>query len=218
MRVLYVEDETYLAEAVAHLVKKAGIMIDCAADGETGLDLALKSIYDVIVLDIMLPKLSGLDILKTLRTKNIKTPILMLSALGEVEHKIKGLDQGADDYLAKPFKTAELIARLNALARRPPALEAKTLSFADLVLDPTNHTLNSESLTTKETALMEILIKSAGTTLRKDHLLAKIWGSDLLADDNYVEVYISYLRKKLLKLNSSAKITTIRGFGYKLCS
>lgn len=218
MRVLYVEDEKYLAEAVAHLVRKAGITLDHADDGEKGLELALKPTYDVIILDIMLPKFSGLDILKRVREKGIKTPIIMLSALSEVEDKIKGLDQGADDYLAKPFKTAELIARIRALVRRPPELKNEVLTFADLTLDPSNHTLNDLQLTTKESLLLEELIKSPTTAIRKDHLLAKVWGSELLADDNYVEVYISYLRKKIASLNSTAKITTIRGFGYKLCS
>ena len=129
MRILYVEDEKYLAEAVIHLLKKEKIAVDWAADGEEGLKLALKPSYDVIVLDIMLPKLSGWEILETVRNRGIKTPIIMLSALNEVEDKIKGLENGADDYLAKPFKTAELVARLRALMRRPVLAEVKKLNF-----------------------------------------------------------------------------------------
>ena len=132
MRILYVEDEKFLAEAVIHLLKKEKIDVDWAEDGASGLELALKPNYDVIVLDIMLPKLSGLEILETIRGRGVKTPVIMLSALNEVEDKIKGLETGADDYLAKPFKTAELIARINALVRRPPLVDAKVLSYEDL--------------------------------------------------------------------------------------
>ena len=128
MRILYVEDEKFLAEAVIHLLKKEKINVDHAADGEEGLELALKPNYDVIVLDIMLPKMSGLDVLKAVRNRGIKTPIIMLSALNEVEDKVRGLDYGADDYLAKPFKSSELIARIKALVRRPALAETKILN------------------------------------------------------------------------------------------
>ena len=131
MRILYIEDEKLLAEAVIHLLNKSDIMVDWVSDGETGLELALKSNYDCIVLDIMLPKLSGIDILKTIRDRRIKTPVIMLSALGEVDDKVRGLEQGADDYLGKPFKAAELIARINALCRRPPS---RPLRFILLVI------------------------------------------------------------------------------------
>ena len=140
MRILYVEDEEFLAEAVIHMLKKNKIMVDWAADGNEGLDLALKPNYDVIVLDIMLPGLSGLEILSTIRNRGVKTPVIMLSALNEVEDKIKGLEKGADDYLAKPFKTAELVARLNALVRRPPIQELEVLEFSDLKFDVKNRT------------------------------------------------------------------------------
>lgn len=125
MRILYVEDEKFLAEAVIHILKNHKIMVDWASDGNEGLKLALKPSYDVIVLDIMLPGLSGLEILTTIRSRGVKTPVIMLSALNEVEDKIKGLETGADDYLAKPFKTTELIARLKALVRRPPIQEIR---------------------------------------------------------------------------------------------
>ena len=150
MRILYVEDEEFLAEAVIHVLKKNKIMVDWAADGNEGLDLALKPNYDVVVLDIMLPGPSGLEILSTIRNKGVKTPVIMLSALNEVEDKIKGLENGADDYLAKPFKTAELIARLNALTRRPPIQELEVLEFADLKFDVKNRTLNGVELTETE--------------------------------------------------------------------
>lgn len=216
MRILYVEDEKYLAEAVIHLLKKEKIAVDWVADGEEGLDLALKPNYDAIVLDIMLPKLSGLEILKIMRERGIKTPVIMLSALNEVEDKINGLEMGADDYLAKPFKTAELIARLNALVRRPPLIDAKVLNFEDLKFDLTNRTLNGVELTDKEAGIFEMLIKMPGSAVTKEQILAHVWGNESEFEENYVEVYISYLRKKLKSLKSRAEIKTIRNLGYKL--
>ena len=216
MRILYVEDEKLLADAVTHLLKKADINVDWANDGEEGLRLAKKPVYDAIVLDIMLPKMSGLEILEIIRKQGIKTPVIMLSALSEVEDKVKGLENGADDYLAKPFKTKELIARLNALARRPAMRETKTLKYADLTLDLENRTVNGEPLTEKEADILEMLMKSGDKAVQKDYILAHVWGADMMAEDNYVEVYMSYLRKKLSKIGSKAKIKTIRGLGYKL--
>lgn len=218
MRILYVEDEKFLAEAVIHLLKKEKINVDHADNGEKGLELALKPNYDVIVLDIMLPKMSGLDILKAVRNRGVKTPVIMLSALNEVEDKIKGLDYGADDYLAKPFKTAELIARLKALVRRPALVEAKTLNFEDLELDLTNRTLNGVELTDKEAGIFEMLIKNPGSAITKEQILAHVWGAENEFEENYVEVYVSYLRKKLKTLHAKAEIKTIRNLGYKLCS
>ena len=216
MRILYVEDEKFLAEAVIHLLKKNKINVDWAADGEEGLDLALKPNYDVIVLDIMLPKLSGLDILKTIRERGVKTPVIMLSALNEVEDKIRGLDYGADDYLAKPFKTAELIARLRALVRRPALTEANVLQFEDLELDLTNRTLNGEELTDKEAGIIEMLLKTPGSAIAKEQILAHVWGPDSEFEENYVEVYVAELRKKLKQIGTKVEIKTIRGLGYKL--
>ena len=216
MRILYVEDEKYLADAVIHLLKKADIAVDWASDGEEGLKLALKPSYDAIVLDVMLPHLSGLEILKTIRQRGINTPVIMLSALSQVEDKVRGLENGADDYLAKPFKTAELIARLKALTRRPPLQQEEILRFADLTFDLQNRTLNDLELTDKEADILKLLIRQPEQTQRKAHILAHVWGQDATSDDNYVEVYISYLRRKLKKLGSKVRIKTIRGLGYKL--
>ena len=216
MRILYVEDEKFLAEAVIHLLKKEKIMVDWASDGEEGLNLALKPNYDCIVLDIMLPRMSGLDILKIARARGIKTPIIMLSALNEVEDKIRGLEGGADDYLAKPFKTAELIARINALTRRPPLVEQKEIKYKDLVFDPANRTLNGVSLTDKEGEIFMMLVKSPDTAVTKAQILAHVWGADSELEENYVEVYMSYLRKKIKSLKSKVTIKTIRNLGYKL--
>lgn len=216
MRILYVEDEKFLAEAVIHLLKKEKIMVDWTADGEEGLALALKPNYDCIVLDIMLPKLSGLEILKTIRARGVKTPVIMLSALNEVEDKVRGLEDGADDYLAKPFKTAELIARINAVCRRPALKEQKTLKFHDLEYDSDNRTLNGVALTDKEAEIFIMLAKNPDIAVTKQQILAHVWGAEAEMEENYVEVYISYLRKKMKELGSRAQIKTIRSLGYKL--
>lgn len=216
MRVLYVEDELRLAEAVVYLLEKAGIKVDHAADGEKGLELASKNPYDCLILDIMLPKISGLEVLKSLRERGNITPVIMLSALSEVDDKVTALEAGADDYMSKPFKTAELIARIKALTRRPPLTTSKMLEYGDLTYDPENRTVNGLELTAKEAELLEILIKNPETVQTKAHLLAHTWGGDANVADNYVEVYVSYLRKKLAKLGTKAQIHTVRNLGYKL--
>ena len=218
MRVLYVEDATFLAEAVKHNLEKQGIAVDLANNGEDGLENAMSDIYDCVILDIMLPKLSGTDILKRMREKNIQTPVIMLSALSEVETKISHLDHGADDYLAKPFKTAELVARIKALVRRPKAIDVSDITYGDLALDKTNATLNSEQLTAKEVEIIAEFMKSPETLISKEHLLVKIWGEDGLGEDNYIESYMSRIRKLLKKIHSKVRIVTIRGLGYKLTS
>lgn len=218
MRVLYVEDATFLAEAVKHNLEKQGISVDLVNNGEDGLENAMSDIYDCVVLDIMLPKLSGTDILKHMREKNVQTPVIMLSALSEIETKVAHLDHGADDYLAKPFKTAELVARIKALVRRPKTIDISNITYSDLVLDKTNATLNGEQLTAKEVEIIAEFIKSPEVLISKEHLLAKVWGEDGLGEDNYVESYMSRIRKLLKKIHSKARIVTIRGLGYKLTS
>ena len=218
MRILYVEDATFLAEAVKHNLEKQGITVDLVNDGEEGLENAMSDIYDCVVLDIMLPKLSGTDILKRMREKNVQTPVIMLSALSEVETKISHLDHGADDYLAKPFKTAELVARIKALVRRPKTIDISDITYGDLVLDKTNATLNGEQLTAKEIEIIAELVKSPEVLISKEHLLAKVWGEDGLGEDNYIESYMSRIRKLLKKIHSKTRIVTIRGLGYKLTS
>ena len=218
MRVLYVEDATFLAEAVKHNLEKQGISVDLVNNGKDGLENAMSDIYDCVVLDIMLPKLSGTDILKRMREKNVQTPVIMLSALSEVETKINHLDHGADDYLAKPFKTAELVARIKALVRRPKTIDISDITYSDLVLDKTNATLNGEQLTAKEVEIVAEFMKSPETLISKEHLLAKVWGEDGFGEDNYVESYMSRIRKLLKKIHSKARIVTIRGLGYRLTS
>ena len=216
MRILYVEDEKFLADAVKHNLEKHGFDVDHAADGEDGLDKAVRDIYDCVVLDIMLPKLSGIEILKRMREKKVNTPVIMLSALSEVEDKIQGLDAGADDYLAKPFKTAELVARINALLRRPANIKEEIYAFGDIKFDAVQKTLNGVSLTAKEAGIIHELIKANGRLIQKEYLLNKIWGEEAFGEDNYIEVYMSRIRKTMRELGLKTKIKTSRGLGYKL--
>ena len=157
-------------------MEKQGITVDLVNDGEEGLDNAVKDIYDCVILDIMFPKSSGTDILKRMREKNIQTPVIMLSALSEVETKVGHLDKGADDYLAKPFKNAELVARIKALVRRPKSIEITGIAYSDLVLDKSNMTLNGEQLTAKEAEIITEFVKNPNKLISKEHLLAKVWG------------------------------------------
>lgn len=216
MRLLYVEDEKFLAEAVKHNLEKRDFDVDLAFDGEDGLEKAVDSIYDCVILDVMLPKLSGIQILERMREKKVATPVIMLSALSEVEDKVNGLNSGADDYLAKPFKTEELVARINALTRRPVAIQAQVLRFKDLEFDINEKNLNGEKLTAKEAAIIYELMKTPEKMVQKEYLLNKVWGGEAYGDDNYIEVYVSRLRKLIKNLGSVVKITTVRGFGYKI--
>lgn len=221
MRILIVEDETYLAEAVAHVLKKDGYRVDLAHDGEEGLSQAISGIYDLIVLDFMLPKLDGISILKRLRSKHIDIPVIMLSARSEVEDKVLGLDSGADDYLAKPFKTAELLARIRALTRRESKpIKDELITIGNLSLDPGTFELRSPAksfkLTAREFSLLKILADSRGSVVNKEFIFRKIWGNGQYTEDNYVEVYISFVRKKLKELGGHVSIDTVRGVGYKL--
>lgn len=216
MRILYVEDEKFLADAVKHNLEKQGIDVDHAADGEDGLNKAVSGAYDCIVLDIMLPKLSGIEILERVRERKINTPVIMLSALSEVEDKVRGLDSGADDYLAKPFKTAELVARIKALLRRPAAVTDEIHRYGDLEYNASQKTLNGETLTAKEAGIIEELIKAEGKLVAKEYLLSKVWGGEAYGEENYIEVYMSRLRKTMKKLGTKTQVKTLRGLGYKL--
>lgn len=202
-------------------MKKNNYTVDLAHDGEYGLDCILSGIYDVVILDIMLPKINGLDILKEVRNQKITVPILLLTAKGELEDKVKGLDLGADDYLPKPFMTDELLARLRALSRRKGAFaHDNTHSFGDIILNP--NTLNvysgkkSFNLTLKESQILDMLIEARGNVISKNAIIEKAWGYDSEAEDSHVEVYISFLRKKLKSLSSQTTIKTVRGLGYCL--
>ncbi|MBU5483274.1 response regulator transcription factor [Clostridium sp. MSJ-11] len=221
MRVLMVEDEKYMAEAIEQVLKKNNYSVDLAFDGEYGLDCGLSGIYDIIILDIMLPKIDGISVLKELRRNYIETPVILLTAKGETEDKVKGLDSGADDYLPKPFHTDELMARLRALGRRKNELiNDNILQYGDIELNQLTLNLNCRNkefkLTLKECQLLEILIKRKGMIISKNFIIEKLWGYETDAEDNHVEVYISFLRKKLNSIKSTVSIQTVRGAGYVL--
>ena len=221
MRLLLVEDEPALAEAIAETLTKHHYIVDLAHDGEDGLNFALSGVHDVIVLDIMLPRRTGLDILRELRRNGVKTPVILLTALGETEDKILGLDTGADDYLAKPFQMGELLARLRALLRRPmEILHDGLLRYGDITLNPHSLELRCGKqnfpLTKKECQLLEFLIQNKGIILSTDTIIEKIWGWDSDVVDNNVQAYISFLRKKLGLLKANVTIRNIRGAGYVL--
>lgn len=216
MRILYVEDEKFLAEAVKHNLEKNDINVDLAFDGEEGMNMSMLDIYDCVILDVMLPKFSGLEILQRMRQKEVNTPVIILSALSEVDDKVSGLNAGADDYLAKPFKTAELLARIAAVSRRPAKIQGQKLSYKDLIYDSDEKTLNGAALTTKEAGIIRELMTTPEKIVRKEYLLSKIWGGEAYGEDNYIEVYMSRVRKLLKKLGSKVQIVTIRGLGYKM--
>ena len=221
MRILVVEDEIHLAEALATLLKKQNYTVDAVYNGEDGLDYAVSNIYDVIVLDLMLPKMSGLDVIKNMRREGNDTPVIMLTAKGEISDKIRGLDSGADDYLAKPFNTEELLARIRALGRRRgEVVQPNAMTFGDIELDTRTLTLscgeNSINLTLKESELLEYFIANKNAVLSKEMIIEKLWGFDSAAEANHVEVYVSFLRKKLKFVGSRTVINTVRGVGYLL--
>lgn len=221
MRVLVIEDEKRLAATLGDLLEMDGYTADLCYDGESGLDNALTGIYDVILLDMMLPKKDGLTVLRELRQAGQSTPVLMLTARSELSDRVAGLDTGADYYLTKPFEPKELLACIRALTRRQPELRnPDSLEFGDLKLDKSAFTLvcadRSVRLSRKEFDMMELLILNRSQVLTKETLLLKIWGYESDAEDNNVEVYISFLRKKLEHLRSNVKIRTIRMVGYCL--
>jgi len=221
MRILIVEDEVGLAEALAQILSKNNYYVDMVHDGETGLDYILTGIYDLILLDIMLPELDGITVLRTIRDKGIATPVVMLSAKGDVPDKVTGLDNGADDYIAKPFATDELLARIRAALRRNnEVVPEDSLKFGDLELNMSTLMLMCKSkdlkLILKEGKLLELLLIRKNTVTSKEQIIEKLWGLDSDVEHNNVEVYISFLRKKLVFLNSIVQIKTIRGVGYVL--
>ena len=223
MRLLLVEDEEGFAEALVASLKMEHYITDWAKDGEEGLTLGLSSIYDAIILDIMLPKRNRLSVLRRLREQGIHTPILLLTAKSELDDKVTGLDTGADDYLTKPFHREELYARLRALTRRPAETTApKELAYGDLYMLQGSNELycktsgNSLPLNGKEYQLMEYLLRNAGQIISREQIIEKIWGFDADAEYNNVEVYISFLRKKMHFLKTNVSVQTVRKLGYKL--
>lgn len=220
MQVLIVEDDIRLAQALGQILEENHYQVDLVHDGDQGLAYAESGSYDVIILDVMLPRKSGLEVVAELRRANVATPVLMLTARTTVQDKISGLDSGADDYMTKPFSPAELLAHLRALTRRQGQVVFEKIDFGDISLNLESHDLScgskSINLSYKEFSIANILISSEGQIVSKDMLISKVWGVESSAVDNNVEAYISFLRKKLKFLGSNTQIETVRKVGYRL--
>lgn len=221
MKVLIVEDEKDLACVLSEMLKQEGYIVNKVYNGIDGLDYALTNTYDVIILDIMLPQMNGIEVLKEIRKNGINSSVLLLTAKSEVEDKINGLDNGADDYLTKPFVTKEFLARVRALSRRNyKQYLGNQLTFGDILVDKHKHELIKDTqkikLSQKEYAILEMLIVNRGNTISKEQFVQKIWGYDTDIEYNSIEVYISFVRRKLNAIHSNVKINTIRGLGYAL--
>ena len=219
MKILIVEDEVLLADSLKTLLEKKGFTVEVAYDGETGQDSAETGVYDLLILDVMMPKLNGYDLARQVRAERCATPILMLTAKGELEDRIEGLNAGADYYLTKPFDTRELLACINALLRRQGDQEDE-LRFGNTALDLASGMLvcgaERVRLSAKEFDIMRFLLQSKGNNLSKEVLLARVWGFDSNAVENHVEVYVGFLRKKLASIGSNVRIEAVRRLGYHL--
>lgn len=220
MRLLLVEDEKRMAQALCELLRQEKYDVDHFSDGLDGMYALETGTYDLAVLDVMLPNKNGFEIAASARKKGVKTPILMLTAKGELDDKVTGLDCGADDYLTKPFMTRELLARLRALGRRNINSPDGTLTFGDISLNKETSTLscgeNSVRLSEKELRILEYLIANQGHILTREQLATKIWGYDSEAEYNNVEVYMSFARKKLHFVHAKTEVKAVRGIGYEL--
>ena len=221
MRILLVEDEIRMAQALCELLRLEKYEVDHYGDGADGFGAIMTNIYDIAILDVMLPGMNGFEIVKKARAGGIRTPILMLTAKSELDDKVMGLDFGADDYLTKPFMTKELLARLRALSRRQ-GLSDGVLSFGDSTLDTTSDTLNCKTnaqsvrLSEKEYKILEYMIANSSRILTREQFAVKIWGYDNDAEYNNVEVYMSFTRKKLGFIGARTEIKAVRGIGYEL--
>lgn len=220
MRILIVEDEVRLAGTLADMVGEDGYTADVAHDGEAGLDSALSGIYDAIVLDVMLPRLDGFEVLKRMRSEGLQTPVLMLTAKSDLIDRVHGLDLGADYYLTKPFENAEFLACLRAVLRRQGEITPERLAYGDLTLTPSMGVLRcgerALTLSAKELEIMRLLMLNQSAILPKETLLVKVWGYDTEVGDNNVEAYVSFLRKKLTLLGSRVALSVVRRLGYRL--
>ena len=222
MRILIVEDEYSLAELIANRLKKEKYTVDISTDGEEGLYNALNDIYDLIILDIMLPKVNGIDILKEAKRNNIKSKIIMLTAKSELDDKLLGFSEGANDYITKPFHIDELVARVNAQLRINKKPNEDTLSFGDILLDIKNSNLINKNtnekinIINKEFQLLEYFMNNPNQILSKDLIYDKVWGMDNESYSNNLEAYLSFIRKKLKLLDSKVTIKSVRNLGYRM--
>ena len=220
MRVLVVEDEPGIAQFIRQGLREAGYAVDVAYDGEEGLDYVYVAEYDVLVLDILLPKLDGLDVLHALRARGVKTPVLLLTAKDTVEDRVRGLDSGADDYLVKPFAFPELVARLRALLRRPPLQIDPVLHLGDLAMDTARREVRRGGrvieLSPREFTLLEYFMRHPRHVLTRTQLAEHVWNFDFFNDSNVVDVYIGYLRRKIDRGSDRPLLQTVREVGYRL--
>lgn len=219
MKILIIEDEKMLADSLKTLLRSKGFDVETAYDGESGAELAELAIYDLLILDVMMPKMNGLEVARRVRTRHCGVPILMLTAKSDVSDRIEGLNAGADYYLTKPFDTRELLACIHALLRRQ-GNEVNEITFGNTSLDLASGTLICKDkkirLSAKEFDVMRILLQSGNHNLSKEAILARVWGYDSNAVENHVEVYVGFLRKKLLSIGSNIHIEAIRKLGYHL--
>ena len=219
MKILIIEDEKLLADSLKALLEKKGFDVECVYDGESGAEYAETGVYDLLILDVMMPKMDGFEVARSVRAKRCGTPILMLTARSGLEDRIRGLNAGADYYLTKPFDTRELLACVNALLRRQGG-QVDELSLGNTALDLSSCTLicgeNSVRLSAKEFDIMRFLLQSKDAVLSKEVILAKVWGYDSNAVETHVEVYVGFLRKKLAAIGSNVRIEAVRRLGYRL--
>ncbi len=220
MKILIVEDEIKLADALGEMFRHRQHVVDVRYDGEEGYFAAKKGSYDVVILDVMLPKMDGFEVVERLRNSKITVPVLMLTAKDDVNSRVRGLDCGADDYLTKPFAAEELMARVRALVRRKSDMVFDEYRFADIMLNTTNYTLccgdKAVNLGAKEYELMKLFLSNPAQVINKDHIISKVWGVNSNITENNVEVYMSFLRKKLAFIGSKVTISTKRMLGYYL--
>ena len=220
MRLLVAEDERAISDFLVRGLTENGYAVDLAEDGRVALDLASSFDFDLILLDILLPQIDGLTVCRRLREQQVKTPILMLTALDAVDDRVKGLDSGADDYLVKPFAFEELLARVRALSRREPGLVPPILSYEDLVLDPTSRAVKRAGqpieLTAKEFALLEYFLRNPGRVLTREMITDRLWSFDSASFTNVIDVYVGRLRRKIDDGHAVKLIQTVRGVGYKI--
>jgi len=222
MRILVIEDEAKVASFIRRALEEESYAVDLCADGPSGLEAAKSATYDAIILDVLLPGLSGLEVLKALRQDKVRTPVLILTARGETDQKVKGLDTGADDYLTKPFAIEELLARVRALLRRGTGEASGLLHVDDLVLNPATREVtrggHKIDLTAKEYALLEYMMRNAGRVLTRPMIAEHVWNLDFDTFTNVIDVYVNYLRNKIDRGYERKLIHTVRGSGYVLKS
>ena len=221
MRILLIEDEETLCQTIPFQLEQEGFMVDVAMDGEEGLFLARQRLHDLVLLDRMLPGLDGMEVLTTLRREGIETPVIFLTALGQLHDRTTGLNNGADDYIVKPFAFEELLARIRCILRRPAVMQlSEKLSFGDIQYEPHTLTLSREGSTTVLSKrlgdLLELFLRNPGQTLPRETILLRVWGMDAEVEDGNLDNYTYFLRRSLRKVGSTVQLATVRGVGYRL--